>query len=107
MPSDVSDDTFPTESAILEPDSPKNAGGGNPDKEGGALVIPAKAKVGKKKIDETGVSVGGAPRNPAKGKRRAEKGTARRKMAAQAEELGKTGKGSGIPDNHSQVQNPP
>ena len=41
-------DTSPTESAMLEPDSPTNAGGGDPDKQGGALVISAKAKVRKK-----------------------------------------------------------
>ncbi len=36
MPSDVLEDTSPTESAILELDSPKNARGDNPDKQGGA-----------------------------------------------------------------------
>ena len=80
MPSDVSEDKFPTESAMLEPDSPKNAGGGSPDKEGGALVVSAKAKVGKKKIDKTGVAMGGAPDNPGGGKRRAPAGTAKRRM---------------------------
>ena len=65
---DVSDDASSTESSVLGPDSPTNASGGDPDKQRGALVIPAKAKVGKKKIDETGVAVGGAPNNLAKGK---------------------------------------
>ena len=86
MPSDVSEDTSPTESPVLEPDSPINAGGENPDKQGGALVIPAKATVGEKMINETGVAVRrGAPYNPGKGKRRAEPGTAKRRMAAMAE----------------------
>ena len=42
---DVSEDTSPTKSAMLELDSPKNAGGGNQDKQGGVLVIPANKKV--------------------------------------------------------------
>ena len=50
MHSDVSEDTSPTESAMLEPDSLKSAGGGKPDKEGGALVIPAKTTVGENTI---------------------------------------------------------
>ncbi len=49
MPSDVPEDTSPevtsfTESAMLEPDSPKISGGEKTDREEGALVIPAKAK---------------------------------------------------------------
>ena len=52
MPSDVSEDTSPTEIAVLEPDSPKNASKGKPDKEGGALVIPAKATVGENTINK-------------------------------------------------------
>ena len=40
MPSDVSEDTSPTESAMLEPDSPTNASEGDLDKQGWALVIP-------------------------------------------------------------------
>ena len=52
MPSDVSEDTSPTgrERAMLKPDSPKNSNGRNPDKEGGTLVIPAKAMVGENMI---------------------------------------------------------
>ncbi len=55
MPSDVPKDTSPedtsfTESAMLEPVSPKIAGREKPDKEEEALVIPAKATVGKKPI---------------------------------------------------------
>ena len=38
---DVSEGTSPTECATLEPDSPTNSGGGDPDKQGGALIIPA------------------------------------------------------------------
>jgi hypothetical protein len=45
---------------------------GEPDKQGGMLV------------NETGVAMVGAPDNPAKGKRRAEKGTAKRGMVALA-----------------------
>ena len=44
--------TSPTESAMLEPDSPKNAGKWKPDKEGGALFIPAKATVGENTINK-------------------------------------------------------
>ena len=51
MPSDVPVDTLPedrssTESAMLEPDSTEIAGREKPDKEEGAVVIPAKAMVG-------------------------------------------------------------
>jgi hypothetical protein len=35
---------------MLEPDSPKNAGGDNPDKQGGVLVLPATATVGEKRL---------------------------------------------------------
>ena len=50
MSSDVPEETSPedkssTESAILEPWSPTIVGIGKPDKEEGALVIPAKATV--------------------------------------------------------------
>ena len=40
------EDTSLTESAMLEPDNLKNASGDNPDKQGGSLVIPAKATMG-------------------------------------------------------------
>ena len=55
MSSDVLEDTSPEdtsskESAMLEPDSPKIAGGEKPDKEEGALVIPAKSTVGENTI---------------------------------------------------------
>ena len=46
------EDTSPTESTMLEPDSPKNASKGKPDEEGGALVIPAKATVGENTINQ-------------------------------------------------------
>ena len=73
---------------MLEPDSPTNASGGDPDKQEGALVVPEKAKVGKKMINVTGVAVRrGGPYNPAKDKRRAEPGTAKRRMAVIAEKL--------------------
>ena len=54
---DASKDASPTESAMLGPDSPTNAGGGNLDKQGGALVIPAKTVVREKMINTTGVAV--------------------------------------------------
>ena len=50
MPSDVFEDTSSSEEGILEPCSPTIAGGGKPDTEGGALVIPAKAMVRKNTI---------------------------------------------------------
>jgi hypothetical protein len=55
MPSDIPKDTSPedtsfTESAMLEPVSPKIAGREKPDKEEEALVISAKATVGEKPI---------------------------------------------------------
>jgi len=55
MPSDVPKDTLPedtsfTESAMLEPVSPKITGREKPDKEEESLVISAKATVGKKPI---------------------------------------------------------
>ena len=71
---DGSEDVSPTESAMLELDSPTNAGVGDPDKQGGMLVIPAKAKVGKKMINETGVAVRReAPYNLGKGEERADR----------------------------------
>ena len=59
-------------------------------------------------MNVTGVAVSrGATYNPGKGKRRAELGTAKRQMAAMAEKLRKTEKGSGIPEDHFQVKHPP
>ena len=56
---------------MLGPDSPTNASGGDLDKQGGALVIPANEKVGKKMINETGVAVRRRKSyNPGEGKRR-------------------------------------
>ena len=43
-------DTFSSYSSMLEPDSPKIAGGEKADKEEEDLVIPAKAKVGENLI---------------------------------------------------------
>ena len=53
MSSDVPEDTFPdnkssSESATLEPFCPKIDGVEKPDKEEGALFIPAKATVGER-----------------------------------------------------------
>ena len=53
----MSEDALPTESVLLGPDSPTNAGGRGQDKQGEVLVIPEKAEVGKKIINKTGVAV--------------------------------------------------
>ena len=80
------EDTSPTESAMLEPDSPNNAGGENPDKQGGALVIPSKAPVGEKMINPIQESIKRRARtNPVGRKRRAPPGTAKKRMAGIAE----------------------
>ena len=51
VPEDLSpEDTYSTESVMLEPDSPKIAGREKPDKEEGALVIQAKATMGENTI---------------------------------------------------------
>ena len=62
MPSDVPEDTLPedtsfTESAMLEPDSPKIADGERQYKEEGALVIPVEAKVGENLIIDVKASI--------------------------------------------------
>ena len=77
-------------------------------KQGGALVIPVKAMVGEKMINETGVAVRrGSTINPGGGKRRAEPGTAKRRIAAMEEKLRKAEKGSHIPEDCSQGKHPP
>ena len=95
--SDASEDALLTESALLGPDNPANAGLGYQDKQGEALVIPAKTEVGGKMINETrGTVTKGLPslrrkmayEPPVGGKRRAPPGTAARMaaMAAKKEE---------------------
>ena len=89
---DASEDALPTESALLGPDNPTNAGGGDRDEQGEALVIPEKTEVGEKMIDETGVAVKRAfsaarqkmAYESIGGKRRAPPGTAARIIAAMA-----------------------
>ncbi len=54
---DASEDALLTESALLGPDNPTNAGRGDQDKQGEALVIPEKTEVGEKMINENGVAV--------------------------------------------------
>ncbi len=54
---DASEDALPTESALLGPDNPTNAGGGGQDEQGEALVISEKAEVGEKIMNEPGVAV--------------------------------------------------
>ena len=104
----MSEDTSPTQSAMLEQDSPNNAGRGSPDKQGGALVIPEIEKLGEKIINETGVALKrGLTINPGGGKRRAAPGTAKRRMAIKAEKLRKIEKSSDNPEDHSQLKDPP
>ena len=47
---DASDDALPTESSLLGPDIPTNAGGGGRDEQGEALVIPEKNR-GRREYD--------------------------------------------------------
>jgi hypothetical protein len=54
---DESEDALLTESALLGPYNPTNAGGGDQDEQGEALFIPEKTEVGEKMINETGVAV--------------------------------------------------
>ena len=79
---DASEDALLTESALLGPDNPTNAGGGGQDEQGEALVIPEKAEVGEKMINEPGVAVKSGfilirhkNQPPVGGKRRAAPGT--------------------------------
>ena len=51
------EDTSSSESATLVPTSPKIAGRKKPDKEEGALVIPAKAMVGENPIIDVKASI--------------------------------------------------
>ena len=89
---DASEDALLTESALLGPDNHTNAGGGDQDKQGEPLVIPAKTEVGEKMINETRVTERkGLPTirqkmayEPVGGKRRAPLGTAARRMVAMA-----------------------
>ena len=89
---DVSEDVSPTESALLGPDNPTNASGGDLDKQRVALVLPEKVEEGEKMINEVGMSVmSGLPAakrkmayEPVGGKRRAPLGTFAKRMAAMA-----------------------
>ncbi len=60
---DASEDALLTESALLGPDNPTNAGGGGQDEQGDLLVvIPEKTEVGEKMINETrGTVIKGLP----------------------------------------------
>ena len=59
---DASEDALPTESAVLGPDNPTNAGEGQDEQEE-ALVIPEKTEVVEKIINETtrGTVIKGLP----------------------------------------------
>ncbi len=88
MPSDVPEDTLPedtssTESAMLESDSPTISGGEKPDKEEGALFIPAKATVGENPITDIRASIQKQVvlNKPKVVLNRAPPGTAKRRMA--------------------------
>jgi hypothetical protein len=89
---DASEDALPTESALLGPNNPTNAGGGGQDEQGEALVIPEKAEVGEKMINEPGVAVESgfsATRQkvayePILGKNSSPSGTATRRIADMA-----------------------
>ena len=86
---DASEDALLTESAVFVPNNPTNAGGGGQDEQGEALVVPEKAEVGEKIINEPGVAVkSGLPKawqnkayEPVGGKRRAPPGTVARLTA--------------------------
>ena len=109
MPSDVSEDTSSSERAILELWNPTIAGVGKPYKEGGALVIPAKAMVEKNTIIDHRLSRlrRVALNKPTKGKRRAEPGTAKRGMAELDEKPKKTQKSTDNTEDHSELKHPP
>ena len=81
---DSSEDALPTESALLGPDNPTNSGeGGNDEQKGEALVIPKKAEVGEKMMNEPELAVkkrfslirGGGAIKPPVGKKWAKPGT--------------------------------
>ena len=90
--SDASEDALLTESALLGPNNPTNAGRGDQDEQGEALVISEKTEVGEKMINETGVALkrafSAARQKMAYelvgGKKRAPPGTAARRIAAMA-----------------------
>ena len=89
---DASENPSSTESALLGPDNPTNAGGGGQDEQGEALVIPEKAEVGEKMINEPGVAVDSGfsttrqnmAYEPILGKNSSPSGTATRRIANMA-----------------------
>ena len=54
---DAFEDALPIKSTLFGPDNPTNAGGGGQDEQGEALVIPEKAEVGEKMMNEPGVAM--------------------------------------------------
>ena len=94
---DASEDALPTESALLGPNNPTNAGGGGQDKQGEALVIPEKAEVGEKMINKPGVALKrGLPAaglkkdyEPIRGKTKAPSGSAAKRIASKAAKEGR------------------
>ena len=93
---DLSEDALSTESALLGPDNPINAGGRGQDKQGEALVIQEKAEVGEKIINKPGVAVKrGLPAaglkkdyKPIRSKTKAPSGNATKKIARMAAKEG-------------------
>ena len=73
------------------------------------MVIPAKATVGDNTVIDTRLAIMRriALNKPKEGKRRAEPGTAKRRMADIAEKTKKTQKSSDNPEDHSQLKHPP
>ena len=82
---DASENALLTESALLGPDNPTYAGGGGHDEQGEALVIPERAEVGEKMINEPGVAVErGFSAKPILGKNSSPSETATRRIADMA-----------------------
>jgi hypothetical protein len=115
---DASEDALPTESVLLGPDNPTNAGGGGQDEQGEALVISEKAEVGEKMMNEPGVAVKrGIPATkqkmayePIEGKTNSPSGTAKSgiaDMAAKEVAVKKTKKDGIIAEDPPQLKNPP
>ena len=110
----MSENALLTESALLGPNNPTNAGGGDQDKQGEVLVIPAKREVGEKMINEIGITVrSGLPSarrkmayKPVGGKKRAPPGAVAKRMAAMAAKEEET-KESVITEDPPQLKNPP
>ncbi len=95
--SDWSEDALSTESSLLGPDNPINAGGRSQDKQGEALVNKEKAEVGEKIINKPGVAVkrrlpaAGLKKayEPIRGKTKAPSGSSAKRIASMAAKEGR------------------